>query len=213
MDDLSDAAFVEAVRLQMAGDAAADRLLGVRFYMEEVEDEEASKTEGRPIFKSVEMVEIRVPGDKDMRRGRVKNTHPDPRKRFPEAYAKFKAGELAQVNGQLLRAWGRLMPHRVREYEAVGVLTVEQLAALSDVNAQGFPGAIADRQKARDFLDEAKGQAPIAQARAENEKLRAELESLKSIISQQGQKIEAMTSDEPEQPKRRGRPPKAQAEG
>lgn len=203
MSDLSDASFIDAVKLQMAGENSGDRLLGVRFYTEEVEDEAASAAEGRPVFKTVEMCEIRVPGDRhNIVRGRIKNMHPDPRRRFPEAYARFKAGDAVQVKGTLLREWGMISRSRAKEYEALGTYTVEQLAGMGDANVQGIRGALAERQKARDFLDVARGQAPLSQARAEIDALRSELQALKEQMSGVS-----------EAPKRRGRPPKVRPEG
>lgn len=137
---------------------------------------------GRPIFKQVEMCEIRY-GDKDnIIRDRVKSMSPDPRQRFAAQYARFKAGEATQIIGTLLREWGLIDRTTSKSYEAVGIHTVEQLAGLSDVNAQQLRGSLADRQKARDFLEMAKGHAPVAQARAELERAQNEIRSLKDRL-------------------------------
>lgn len=200
MDIESDAGFIQALQLQN-DTAAADRRLAVRFYTEEFLDEEATKIEGRPIYKTWECCEIRIPGDeKNIRQGRIKYMKPDPRERFPEAYRKFKAGDRSQVTGQLLKAWGLITPARAKEYSALGIYTVEQLASLSDSNAQNIRGSIPDRQKAKDFLEMAKGQAPVAQARAEADKLRVELEVLKEQIA-------ALQEKEPSPKKKPGRKP------
>jgi hypothetical protein len=150
---------------------------------------------GRPIFKQVEMCEIRY-GDKDnVVRDRVKSMHPDPRERFPGQYARFKAGEKTQIVGTLLREWGLIDRSMSKSYEAVGIFTVEQLAGLSDVNAQELRGSLADRQKAKDFLEMAKGHAPVAQARADLDRaqneiraLRDELDAMKAAGEEPGRK-------------------------
>ena len=192
-DPLSGAAFEQAYKYQQ-DPASGEKALHAEFYWEEIKDEVASVAEWRPIFKSVEMCEIRY-GDKDnIIRDRVKYMRPDPRQRFPVQYARFKAGEATQVVGTLLREWGLLDRASAKSYEAVGVFTVEQLSALSDTNAQQFRGSIADRQRARDFLAMAQGQAPIAQARAENEALRVELQALRESLEAQGQEIEKLTA-------------------
>lgn len=137
---------------------------------------------GRPIFVSEEMCEIRY-GDKDnIVRDRVRKMVPDPRQRFPVQYAKFKAGDSEQVVGTLLREWGIIDRSTARSYEAIGVRTVEELAGMPDQAADKIRGAHPDRQKARDFLATAKGQAPLAQARAENEALRDELRTLREQV-------------------------------
>jgi hypothetical protein len=180
-DPLSADAFSTAYKFQQDPEAG-DKSLNVRFFLDEMKDEAKSKKQGRPIFKSVEMCEIRY-GDKDnIVTDRVKYMHPDPRRRFAAQYARFKAGEETQVEGTLLRQWGLITSAEAKGYEAVGIVTVEQLAGLADTQAQTLRGSIADRQKARDFLQMAAGQAPITQARAENERLRLELEALKDMV-------------------------------
>lgn len=192
-DPLSGEAFAHAYDLQQNPDAA-DRSLHVEFGYDEMIDDRASHGweetrpdgsvvkhpgAGRPIFKSVEMCEIRVPGDKDnIVRDRVARMRPDPRQRFPVQYAKFKAGESSQIVGTLLREWGLITTAEAKTYEAVGIFTVEQLAALSDQNAQQFRGSLVDRQRASDFLAMAQGQAPLAEARAEAARMRQELDEL-----------------------------------
>lgn len=199
-DPLSDAAFVDLTSAAAVSDE--ERKLRVRFFKDEIKDEAATKQEGRPIYKSVEMVEIKIPGDKD--NVVVRKVGEADRERFPAAYAKFKRGDAVQVVGTPLRRWGLMEPAEARGYEEAGVITVEQLAALSDANCQKLRGSLADRQKARDYLEMAKDMAPVAAARAEADALRAQVEALREQIAALGGKV-------PERlpaPKRRGRPPK-----
>lgn len=194
MDDVSDSSFEQAYRFQN-DQAAGDRNLAVRFFYDEIEDDAATKAEGHPVFKSVEMCEICVPGDKDNTIvGRLKSMHPDPRERFPAAYAKFKRGEKVQIAGYLLREWGLITRARAKEYEALNIMTVEQLASLSDTNAANIRGSLAERQKAADFLEFSKGQAPLAQARAEMDAQKSEIETLKEMLAQQGKRIEELSA-------------------
>ena len=72
-----------------------DSGLYVEFYIEAVQDEEKSKEEGRPIFKDVEMISIRILGDKNTHMVRpidYKGSHtvPSDDVRFAAAYAQFK---------------------------------------------------------------------------------------------------------------------------
>lgn len=196
-DPLSPEAFATAYALQQDQNSA-DKHLHVLFEYDEIEDEEATKRAGRPMFRSVEMCEIRY-GDKDnVVRDRVKYMHPDPRQRFPAQYARFKAGEKVQVVGTLLREWGLVDRATAKGYEAVGIVTVEQLAGLSDANAQQVRGSIADRQKARDFLEMAKGLAPVAQARAEFDKAQEQIRALRD-------ELDAMKAAQDDKPQRRQR--------
>jgi hypothetical protein len=220
IDPLSNAAFAEAFDLQQNPEVA-DRRLHVHFYTDEVLDERATNgwTEtvdgkevrhqgaGRPIYKSVEMCEIHY-GDKDnIVIDRVKSMHPDPRSRFPQQYARFKAGDKVQIVGTLLRKWGVIDPAEAKSYEAVNIHTVEQLAGLSDSTCQQYRGSLAHRQMARDWLATAAGHAPTAEARAENQKLREEIQALRDAIAE-------MKGGDVSEPKKIGRPrrPAAQEE-
>lgn len=210
IDPLSDAAFSD---LSHQGISDDDRRLHVTFFYEEVPDAKRTAEMGRPMFKSVEMCAIRIPGDKDNQViDRVAKMDPDPRQRFPGQYARFKAGEKVQIEGTLLREWGFISPAEAKSYEAVDIYTVEQLAGLSDSTCQQYRGSLADRQKARDFLEKAKGLEPVAQARAENAALRSEIEALREAVKALGGKVpDAPAPSAIPEPKRRGRPPKQQA--
>lgn len=209
-DPLGVDAFQQAYEFQQ-NPGAGDRTLNVRFFLDEILDEAASEKEGRPIYRSVEMCEIRY-GDKDnVVTDRVKYMHPDPRRRFPDQWARFKAGEATQVVGTLLRQWGLIPAADAKGYEALGIMTVEQLAGLNDTNAQQIRGSIADRQKARDFLAMAAGQAPVAQARAENEALRKEVQALRDMVESLGARPPAPMVAETKIRKKPGPKPKVQA--
>jgi hypothetical protein len=200
--------FSDVVRFQSNQDEA-DKHLIVQFYMDEVEDAVKTAEAGRPMFKSVEMCEIRVPGDKDcIIRDRVKSMSPDPKLRFPNQYARFQRGEKNQMEGTPLREWGFISRASAKGYEAANIYTVEQLAGLSDANAKQIFGSFADRQKAIDFIEQAKGNAPLTQARAEMEVMRQEIQALRDLVAEAGLKVPA-TKIEP--PKRKpGRPKKVQ---
>ena len=209
-DPLSAEAFSQAYQFSQ-DPAAGDRAAQVTFSYEEFPDEKASAEAGRPIFKSVEMCEIRIPGEKEnIVVQRIKDgMDNDPRQRFPGTYARWKKNETQQVVGTPLRRWGLMEPAEARGYEDMGVVTVEQLASMSDQLCQQYRGSVADRQKARDFLEQSRGLEPVAQARAEIERQAAEIEALKEAIASLGGKVpEAAPA-----PKRRGRPPKQTAEG
>lgn len=210
IDPLSDAAFED---LSAQRTAEADRNLRVTFFYDEIPDPKKTEEMGRPMFRSVEMCSIKIPGDKDNQIiGRADRMTPDPRRRFAAKYRDWKAGnESRQVEGTLLSQWGLITPAEAKSYAAVDILTVEQLAGLSDATCQEYRGSVADRQRARDWLDKARGLEPAAKARAENAALRAEIEALREAVAAMGGKVpEAAPAPAVEAPKRRGRPPKAQ---
>lgn len=168
----------------------ADRGMYARFYYDELKDEKASAEAGRPIFKSVEMCEIRYGDRNHVVIERVSKMDPDPRVRFPQQYAKFKAGDQVQVTGTLLREWGRMDRSTAKGYEAISIYTVEQLASLTDDQCKQFRGSVADRQMAKDWLEQMKGHEFEAKLRSENDALRARLESLEAFVeAKTGEKV------------------------
>lgn len=191
LNPLSDAAFDDLSQQRLSD---GDRQLHVSFFHEEIPDPKLTLEMGRQMYRTVEMCSIRRPGDRDVRIDRVEKMRPDPRLRFPLHYARFKAGEKVQVKGTLLREWGVIDRATAKSYEAVDIHTVEQLAGLSDTVCQQYRGSLADRQKARDWLDQVKGLEPVAKARAEAEELRAQVQALREQLEEQGHEIEKLTA-------------------
>lgn len=206
MDVESVTGYEQAIRYQN-DQTAADRVLAVRFYTDEFEDVEESKKAGRPIFRTEECVEIQAPGSRDVKAGRIRYMKPDPRKRFPEAYANWKRknGDGVHVTGQPLKQWGLITPAAARSYAAIGIHSVEQLAEVSDSNARETMGLVTDRQKARDWLEQMKGMEPVSKARAELAQAQEELATLRDVVKAQGEKIEALIAQRNgiEEPRRR----------
>jgi hypothetical protein len=165
----------------------------VRFYMDAVPDKTASATEGRPIFKDVEFVEKHVVGDKTSIIQRPA-TDGD-RRQHAQEYALFKAGDEEQLVGTPLKVWPGVTKSQIEELAYFKVRTVEQLSEVSDGNLSQIGPIRALRDRARDWLAAAKGQAPATALRAElAEKdkrlagLEAELAELKALVTKQPKK-------------------------
>ena len=198
MDIESITGYEQALRFQQNPDAG-DKHLGVKFYTDEIEDKAASVQAGHTVYKTVECVEIWIPGERaPARRGPCKSMKPDPRERFPEAYAKFKAGQSVQIEGMLLREWSLMPRATAKTYEALGVHTVEQLAKLSDIGAQNMPGSVAWRQKALDWVEMTKGLAPLEQARKELAAANEQIAALREQVSELASRMDGVPA-----PKRR----------
>lgn len=146
-------------------------------------DEDESNKNARPIYKDVEFVKIVVPGDKQNQIHRP--VRPQDKQRFAKAYAAFKAGTQDQLTGTPLSEWSGIGRSQMEELKHFGVRTVEQLAALSDSNAQNIGPIMALRQRAKDYLEQAKGHAPLAQMRAELEKRDNIIETLQRQMKEQ----------------------------
>lgn len=161
------------------------------FFTDEVEDALASEREGRPIFRSVERVRIHLPGNPLTKP--VHNVTNEHRERWPEQYAAFKRGEELAVDGTPLEAWALLKKAMVLELKALGFMTVEQVAGMSDQAMQRIPMyGRKIRELAEAFLDDAKRNALAAQLAADNERKDAEISRLSAQVEELGKQMQEM---------------------
>jgi len=162
-----------------------------RFYMRPVKNEFRTKLEGRPIFDDVEYVEIVIPGQKSTVDERVKDEH---RQRWPDRYRAFKDNQEAPEHGTPLSEWPGVTRGQVEELSYFHIRTVETLAALDDAAlSRAIPmGGFAIRDKARRYLDAAKGAAPADALAAENEQLRETISAMKEQIDQMAEEIQKL---------------------
>ena len=173
-----------------------DARLAIQFSYEPVENEAKSREAGRPIYDEVEFIKIVAPGDRDNVVFRPVWDEPrNPRSdtaRFARAYAAFKAGEKAAESGTPLAAWPGISRAQVEELKHFSVSTVEQLAAIADVHAQKFSGIQSLKQRARDFLEQAAGNAPAEKLRAELETRDAQIATLLGQVKELGDRVESL---------------------
>lgn len=167
-----------------------DDRLYVKFFNSPVEDRAKSLVEGRPIFRDAEFVQIMVPGDKS--NIVVREVRDTDRRRFPKQYAAFQNNEKEIVEGTPLEQWGYLKASQREELKYFGIRTVEQLANVSDSNAQKFMGINKLRSKAQEYIDAALEGAPAAKLQAELEERDNEIASQKEIIADLVSRIEAL---------------------
>lgn len=172
----------------------ADSRLLVQFSMEPWHNQEESAKQGRPIYDEIEFVMIMVPGDKDSIIHRPARAME--RNRFALQYQRFKTKQSQTFGtGTPLRAVSFLKSNQVKELEYFNVYTVEQLAAMSDANAQQFMGMHRLRQMANDFLTASREAAPMTAMREEmakkDEQLAAQAEAIKDL----GQQIKEMREE------------------
>lgn len=185
--------------------APGDEQLLVRFFPKPRENPEKTAAEGRPIFEDVDYIEIRVPGEREVRYCQPANKLDI--NRFPEHYRRYKQRMSQETTtGTPLAEWPGVTRSQVEELKFINVTTVEQLLSISDTNAQKFMGIRALQQKAKTYLDAAGGQA-AANALAETQKQLAEQTALnESLLA----RLEALEKGaESEAPRRR---PRAAAE-
>lgn len=145
----------------------ADKKLLVVFYRDAVKNDAKSIEAGRPIFDEFDLVKILTPGSRDTFTG---DATPDYQSRFPQQWARYKAGREQNVSGTPLNQLPWLGMGQIAEFAAVGCTTVEQLVGMSDAVSQRFMGHHAIKTKATEYLERSKGEAPLLRAQAELEK-------------------------------------------
>jgi hypothetical protein len=161
----------------------------VEFYRRPIQNEEETLKQGRPVFEMQEFVKIVTPADKtNMIDRKVSDKE---RNMFPRVYEAFKADKSQdEASGLLLSAWGGVPPERVEEYAYHKVKTVEQLAGVSDASLQRLgPGALKDRERAKDYVEHAKGNAPLLQLRKQLEDRDNEMETMKRQVKEQSEML------------------------
>jgi hypothetical protein len=159
---------------------AADGKLFVEFYRKPVLQPGKSRDEGRAVYEEVDYIRIYVPGDKSSVIERPVNVMDA--ERFADRYKKWQAGQEEAVIGTPLSALPGMSPAKVEEYKFFKIVTVEQLAEANDNLGQKFMSYHADKNRAKNFIEVAKNNAPVEQMRTELEKRDAEIENLRSMV-------------------------------
>ena len=161
-----------------------------RFYLRPVQNQTKTAAEGRPIFDDAEFIEIAIAGDKDNVIDRP--VQDNDKERFKASYGLFKEKGEGAISGTRLSQWPGVTRGQVEELAFFKVYTVEQLAAMSDGNAQGFMGINKLRTAARDFLATAAGEAPAAQLRMELEKRDNELAAQRTMLADMKEQLDQL---------------------
>jgi len=132
----------------------ADRNLHVQFYKRPTRQDFLSDQEHREIYKDVEYVTIRIPGDKlSVVDTPVTETE---RRRFPDLYRRFLETSDNDSIGTPLKEWPSVKPSQLLELAAMHIRTVEDIANCSDANGAKIMGFNALKKKAMLYLEAAK---------------------------------------------------------
>jgi hypothetical protein len=150
-------------------------------------DEAASKREGRPIYKDVEVVEIRIAGDRNFAPvfpahsmwKRIDGDEVTYAERFADAYARFAEGREQIADGTPLSELPFLTEAKRATLRALKVYTAEALASLDGKPLKNLGGDGRElKNQAQAYLDNAKGGAQSVALAAEVEALKAQLAEL-----------------------------------
>ena len=163
-------------------------LIVPRFFVHTMPDAKATKQAGRPMFKDMECVEIRMAANKqtvavfpahdtwkwdEIDGVRQPITYA---MRFPEQYKRFKANEAQAMSGTPLEELPFLTQAKRSELKALSIYTAEALASLdgTPLKQLGMGGRELKNQ-AQAYLSRATDSAAVTRLAAEVEQLRAAL--------------------------------------
>ena len=170
-----------------------DEYLKVEFSVQAKQNRTKSAEAGRPIFEDTLYIKIFQPGNKDSIIHRAATALD--KKRFAEILKAYEARSTDEyIEGTLLESWPAITRAQCEELRYMNIRTVEQLANVSDSNAQGFMGFQTLKQKAKKFLETSEKTATAERF--------AELEA----------KYEALLAAQSEEKPKRGRPAKPKEE-
>ena len=148
-----------------------DDKLGVMFYMRVVEDERATREQGRKVFVEKEYIKVMVPGDRLNvidRPVQVTGTLPtDDRMRFSRQYERFKSREEQKTaEGTPIHLWPQIPAALAEELKYINIFTVEQLAELADTYIGKVPKGQELKAKAKAFVLAMKDQEQVNKLQA-----------------------------------------------
>lgn len=179
-----------------------------RFFMEarRVPDKKSS-TGFR--FTHVELVELLIAGDSKTKV--IRKVTPNLRQMYANAYALFKRGQQAEVNGYPVDIWpvvqGR--PALVNMLKMNNIFTVEALADIGDGLLQNLGLEGRDlRTKAQATIEAAKADAPFEKLRLEGEEKDRKLALQADQIAQLTEAVSGLQAAQAEPKRGPGRPPK-----
>lgn len=156
--------------------------IAVRFFRMPVKNEEKSLEEGRPIYDDVEMIEKRVRGDRN--NIVVKPVTQQEKRDFRDAYRAFLEDTEVKESGTPLAEWPPVNASLREELKYFGYTTVEHLAEADDNACTRVPGLQGLKNRAKSFLELAKGSAPLEKLHKENEDLRSMIDVLQAQVAE-----------------------------
>ena len=167
----------------------ADKNLLVKFFTKPRQDMAETEKQGRPIYKDVEYVDIKIPGNRNS--GACRPATQADKQRFPDHYRAFKDRITEDyIEGTLLAEWPLISRSMAQELTFFHVKTVEQLATMADGQAAKFMGLAGIRQKAKTWLEAAKKDKPLWEMDEKIKAQAAEIEDLKQALADVVHRVE-----------------------
>jgi hypothetical protein len=179
---MSTATIDYEINFQDNQQSEADKRLLVVFYKEAIKNTFKSIEAGRPIFDEVDHVKIMTPGSRDTFTTKVTGGDSEYPLRFPQQWARYKAGQDQEASGTPLNQLPWMSIGQIAELNAVGCKTVEQLVGMSDALSQKFMGHHQLKQRAQVYLDTAKDAAPLLKLQSELETRDEQIAELQATV-------------------------------
>ncbi len=139
--------------------AEEDKKLLVKFYIKPRPDPAETIKQGRPIFKDIEYIDIRIPGDRTG--GIARPASFADKQRFAPHYKAFQDRTEVPLSGTPLIEWPLITRSLAEELAFHHVKTVEHLSTMSDTNIGKFMGLNALKAKAIKWLEQAGEEAKV----------------------------------------------------
>ena len=167
---------------------AGDDKLFVTFSTRAVKNEFRSNQEGRAIFDEVEYIRIIIPGSRDILDTPLDDQY---KRRFASRYKAWKdsRGSEQKLDGTLLAEVTWMTKTMVAELNAMNIFTIEQLAEVPDNLARSIMGNFQLRERAKNFVAAAKGEAPLLKLQQELEQRDSRIQSLERRINELSEQL------------------------
>jgi hypothetical protein len=164
------------------------------FFREAIRNEKKSLDAGRPVFDTVPMIKIVIPGDN--KTSVVRLIKESDKTNFAAAYERFQREEELVFDGTPVEAWPRLETRQVYELKALGFFTVESIAECSDANVSKLGlGGLMLRDMARAYIDAAKNGGNAERIAVENAHLKEKNEALADSVRDLKLMLEKLMKD------------------
>lgn len=186
-----------------------DRPAYVRFERVAVDDPQATATQGHYVARDLDMVLITPPYSRDvfkieapqwianMKQDVLNDRLPKAwMEQYLDAYARWQNGQEIPLVGTPIKGWGVLSPAQQKTLIELTILTVEDLAGITDegIHRVGM-GAIDLRTKATAWLSQLDNKGPLtlenAQLKQDKDLLNGEIETLKHQVAVLTARVEA----------------------
>lgn len=176
--------------------------VAVGFGLMAVEDPSETERAGRPVYKDTVFVKICVPGDRNsVVLQPATETH---KRRFPRAWAAYERCEHESREGTPLEQWPAMSRSMALTLRGLNVHTVEALAEVHDGHLDMLGWDAREwRAKARAYLAVAKDTAEAQKISAENESLKEMITKMQAEIARLSALYEAGGEEQPKKAARR----------